>query len=306
MQRILSAHRDVSSAAEPWIMLPLLYSRKEHGTYTEYLHREAHVAFNDFISVMRGGDEAYCEALRDFVIRLYTHAAADDTKYFMDKTPRYHLIADEIISLFPQSKCILLWRNPLAVAASIIETFAGGKWNIFDFRIDLYRGLVSLCDLVEAKSERLHVLCYESLVSDPDKVCRELFRYLDLEFDSSVLNQFRDVSWPGSMGDQTGRSLYREVSDGPVEKWKTSFGNPLRQLWARKYLRWLGKERLEVMGYEYAELVNELDSIPLGARNVFSDARRMVTGELMCTLEFRLLRSKLADRVSGWPHCIHD
>ena len=39
--------------------------------------------------------------------------------------------------MFPDAKVIFLWRNPLAVVASIVETWTKGKWNVDRWQGDL-------------------------------------------------------------------------------------------------------------------------------------------------------------------------
>ena len=36
LQRVLMSHNDISSVAEPWILLPQIYSLKKEGTLSEY------------------------------------------------------------------------------------------------------------------------------------------------------------------------------------------------------------------------------------------------------------------------------
>jgi hypothetical protein len=54
--------------------------------------------------------------VHDFGIDLYTRAAGE-ARYFLDKTPRYHYVVDDLFRVFPEAKTIFLWRNPLAIVA---------------------------------------------------------------------------------------------------------------------------------------------------------------------------------------------
>ena len=73
------------------------------------------------------GEDDYWSALRGFALELYAKAAEPDATHFLDKTPRYHYIAPELFRLFPDAKVVFLWRNPLAVVASIVETWTQGQ-----------------------------------------------------------------------------------------------------------------------------------------------------------------------------------
>jgi len=51
-------------------------------------------------------------------------------------------------------------------------------------------------------------------------------------------------------------------------------------MWARRYLRWIGPERLAVMGYDAATLASELRRIPTTFGSSPSDLFRMALGPL--------------------------
>ena len=127
---MLSVHPEVATTSEPWFLLPLLYALRRPGVYAEYGHRTAVRAIDDFFGSLAGGREAYLEEVRTFALPVLERRIG--RAYFLDKTPRYHLVVDEIKELFPDGRFIFLWRQPLAVAASIIESFgrrAGGTWT---------------------------------------------------------------------------------------------------------------------------------------------------------------------------------
>ena len=127
-QRLLSAHPKISTCPEPWLLLPLLYTLRERGSYTEYGHYLMHAGVRDLCAALAGGEAAYRKTLARTALDLYGQAADADARYFLDKTPRYHLIAEELPALIPQGKLIFLWSNPLAMLASIAETFGRGRW----------------------------------------------------------------------------------------------------------------------------------------------------------------------------------
>ena len=58
--------------------------------------------------------------------------------YFLDKTPPYAHFLPELLRIFPEAKFVALWRNPLAVVASIVETFCGGRWEPDRYPLSLY------------------------------------------------------------------------------------------------------------------------------------------------------------------------
>jgi hypothetical protein len=101
-----------------------------------------------------------------------------------------------------------------------------------------------------------------------------VFSYLDLPFDPSLLTGFRSVDLRARMGDPTGSERYEEVSREPLEKWRNTLRGPVRKRWCREYLRWIGAERLAMMGYDLDTLLAALDELPAGSRTVPSDVAR--------------------------------
>jgi hypothetical protein len=82
------------------------------------------------------------------------------------------------------------------------------------------------------------------------------------------------------MGDKGGYYAYDQLSSEPLEKWKATIANPLRKRRGMRYLRWIGAERLSVMGYDATRLIEELDALPSDLRLVGSDAARAVYGRI--------------------------
>lgn len=277
---MLAADSQIASVAEPWVLLPFVYTLREQGISAEYSHQLANLALKDFIRELPNGKQDYLSAIGSAVNELYQKATKDnDARYFLDKTPRYALIADEIIDIFPDGKFIILWRNPLAIIASIIETWGDGKWNLSIYKVDLFDGLANLIDSYQAHSKKVLAIQYESFLQSPEMELSRIAEYLELKLEPDLLKSFYQVKFRGIMGDPTGVKNYREVDTAPLEKWKATINNPLRKMWCRRYLRWLGEERLKIMGYDLNELLHELDSTGMSLRNVFSDGIAMANSK---------------------------
>src|SRR5436190_10218489 len=143
LQRVIAAHDGVATVSEPWLLIPHAYTLRPDGVRAEYIHRLLVSAIGDFVEELPNGLDDYRREIREFAIRLYEKAAGSDARYFVDKSP-YNLVADEIIRLFPDGKFIFLWRNPLSIMASIIETFHEGRWSPTVCRTDMFVGLPRL------------------------------------------------------------------------------------------------------------------------------------------------------------------
>jgi hypothetical protein len=299
VQRIVAAHEGVATVSEPWLLLPYAYTLRQQGVDAEYFHPLMVNAIEDFCEELPGGSEDYLAELRRFVLRLYGKAAGDGARYFLDKSPPYCLIADEIMRLFPEGRFIFLWRNPVSVVASIVETW--GPWHPTILRHDLFTGLPRLVAAYEANRARAHAVCFEQLVSGDERHWQAMMGYLGIEFEPETLHTFSNVRLNGRMGDPTGRTLYSALSAEPEQKWKATLGNPLRREWCRRYLRFLGDERLALMGYDKDRLIAELDSQPTCMRNLFPDL-----GRLLGDLAKEPVRIPLRRRGVGEPNVLRE
>jgi len=293
LQRILAAHPQVHTTAEPWLLLPPLYSLRRGGVYAEYNHQYLHRAISEFCLELPNGEEDYTDSVRAFALDLYRKVSPPGTRYFLDKTPRYHLVAETIIRMFPEGKFIFLWRNPLAVSASVIDSFGGGRWRLHDYKIDLFDGLEELLKGYTAHGDRCLALKFEDMINDPLREFRVVFEYLGLPFEKEILSRFSEIRFRGRLGDPTGRERYTELSREPLEKWHRILRNPLRKAWARKYLHWLGDARLATMGYQRSLVLEELEAVPAGMQYLFSDLIRVHLGVLKICLEPFILWDKV-------------
>ena len=276
VQRIIAAHDGVATASEPWLLLPYLYTLRSRGVVAEYTHHLVAAAIEDFCKELPGGVDDYRNELHDFVLRLYEKAAGPEASHFLDKTPPYYFVADEIIRLFPEGRFVFLWRNPLSILASIIETWQDGKWYPTTSREDLFIGLPRLVSAYTANSSRVYSVRFEDIVNGDDTQWRALMAYLGIKFDSTTLEHFSNVKLRGRMGDPTGVKQYSSLSSEPTQKWIRTINNPIRRSWCRRYLRFLGNDRLAVMGYDGERLQWELSSQPPGMASLLPDFGRLV------------------------------
>jgi hypothetical protein len=273
VQRVLAAHPEVETVAEPWILLPHLYAMRQQGIATEYRHPPAARAIKEFVDRLPAGQADYDDAMRRFALMLYAKASTGGGSYFLDKTPRYHYVLPELFRTFPDARFVFLWRNPLAIVASIVETWCRGRWNVDRWRGDLH-GIASLVEASEQHRDAVVTLRYEDLVTGGATAWEPLFSYLDLRFDPDLLVSFADIRLDGEMGDPTGQYRYRSIEAEPVEKWRRTLGGPLRKSWCRSYLEWIGANRLREMGYDPDHLSTALAELPAAPWTLPSDALR--------------------------------
>jgi len=292
LQRMIASHPAVSTVSEPWLLLPLILSFRDDYVYSSIQQKFIVQAFNDFIQNIPEGKEAYYNAVRDFAIQLYAKAADSNSIFFIDKTPRYHLIAEEIIHMFPNSPIILLWRNPLSIVSSCINTWGKGRWNIHRYRIDLFHGLANLIKFYKNHKDRIFSIRYEDLVDSPDEHLKSIFKYISLSPDEVDCEDYKKIMLSGKLGDKS-TDLNMDFSD-PInlDKWQNTLSSPLRRIWSKRYLSWLGKDDLSEIGYDYDNILSELKSSNISFKKIFSDSIAMMYGNLSVFFEFKLFSKK--------------
>lgn len=251
LQRLLLGSGECATLGEPSLLLRFLgddHAVARRSVYWEFLVSSA---IRDMRAKWEGYDSAYYAGVRQLMESIYT-GLAESKPWFIDKTPRYSLIASEIIKVFPEAKFIVLWRHPLAVAASM--TAERGFWYPEEFEIDLYEGFERLHAFSTEHHGRIHELSYEALVSDPKAELQRLGDYLEWDQLEQVLDVPLEESNGGSLGDTTGVRKYSQVCDQSATAWHAAYSNWYRVHWARKYCR----DRLEILqglGYSLPDAV---------------------------------------------------
>jgi len=290
LQRILAAHTEIDTTSESWLLLPQIYALKENGVFSEYSHIASKRAINDFCECLPNHVDDYLKIIKCSVIECYKLSSNNNIQFYLEKTPRNNLILKEIVSMFPESKYIFLWRNPAAVVASMINSFSNGKWNIFRQEIDLYKGLENMLQADSLNIKHRYDINYEDLVISSSSVIFDMFNFLGLR-PPTYNGQISGAHMlRGRMGDKSGAQGYGHITDLSLDKWKSTMSNPLRKRWLVKYIDYIGTENLSRMGYRKSELLDAILSIEFGCDYLFSDILRMLYGAIDSRCQISLIR----------------
>lgn len=303
LQRVLASHSRVTTTSEPWVLLPLLSPLIADLPAQSGREPLIHTAVSDFVTELPHGSHDYRAAVREFALDLYGKVTPSPATHFIDKTPLYHLIVDEIMSTFPDGKFIFLFRNPLSVLASSIELFDEGRWEVARYHMALFRSFADLVPAWQRYQDRSMKVRYEDLVEGEEGSWQGLTDYLELDWEPQVLKSFSDVRLRGRMGDVTGTRAYSELSIAPLTKWRASICNPLRRMWCARYLQWLGRERLAVMGYDLDGLMRELETTGRTGRHAADDAYRLAGSLVREIAKVRL--PAITSAASTWRALLH-
>jgi len=289
----------VTSLAEPWFLLPFVYSHGHHSMISEYAHQGAMKATNDFINNLPNKEKDFNESLSVFASGLYEKQCTNGEVYFVDKTPRYHLIIQEISELFPDAKFIFLFRNPLHIISSIMETFCdGGFYGLFRYNIDITQGVGNLAKGYKLLETRAFALDYEDLVTDPKKALKGVCDYLELDFEPEMLQKFSKQDTKGKMGDPTGTKLYKSIQKTSLDKWKNTFNNRYRKKIVKKYIEDLSEKDLSTIGFDKEAVLEELNTASVTKPFKLKDFLHVTSGKYILKYNLNILggskTSKLA------------
>ena len=182
LQRILAGHAEIQTSAETWLMLHPIYGLRKRGIKTDYNAKWAVTGVTEFLENYADGKDTYLAGIRSFAATVYGRVLEKHGKrLFLDKTPRYTMIIEELHELFPAAKYVLLIRNPLAVLKSELHTYVGDDWPILSgFEPDLVaapRRLVAARELLGTSAFEVR---YENLVTEPRDVVEKLCDFLGM------------------------------------------------------------------------------------------------------------------------------
>ncbi len=127
----------------------------------------------------------------DAVRRVFQqYAAARGKARYGDKSPGYVLHMERLAVLFPEARFVHVIRDGRAVALSYVETKFGPKDVPAGALYWQRRVTIGRSSGAKLGKDRYREMKYEDLVSDPERVVRELSPFLELDFDPAMLRYF--------------------------------------------------------------------------------------------------------------------
>lgn len=252
-QKLLSNNPFVDTVSEPWLLLPLLSMYRPELINAKYNYPVALQAFFDYLK-KRDLSENLRSGIRKLILDLYR--VNGESKYFIDKTPRYYEILSEIIDLLPGARFLVLKRNPFAVLHSMINTWSRGKLDFVsmkgycrDFLVAPFR-IQEFCDRY-GKSGSVLELKYEHIVSDPHNAVKAAYDWLDIPFTEEVLEVGKNEKVRGIFGDDVYRKEpLRTIVSGNADTWKNAVESDRKLLsFFRGYQEFLTRDFLTRYGY---------------------------------------------------------
>lgn len=260
LQRILAGNDDVFATAEPWIMLHPLYALRNAGHTAEYNAEWSNAALADFCENLEGGVDAYVRAAGTMGRELYNIALRPSgRRCFLDKTPRYYFIAEDLLRTFPEARFVFLLRHPLAVLSSVLSSWIHDDWaRLSNYACDLCEAPRRLAAAIDHFGSRAIVLHYEELAQQPEKTVRDLCDKLGLAFHPGMLEYGLREKPKGRMGDNIGIDRHTHPVAESCDKWKTAITSDRARYFAGRYVEFLDEQVLARLGYPKDQLRGQL------------------------------------------------
>jgi hypothetical protein len=130
------------------------------------------------------------EALLDVIARRYRiRLSKSKADCFVEKSPEHTSRVRDIIRVLPDSKFIVMVRDGRDVAMSL----ASMPWISCDLisGITLWKRYTRILERFR-QDKRFIFVSYESLVANPEKICREVLTHLSLQWNPGVLSPMDD------------------------------------------------------------------------------------------------------------------
>ena len=268
LQKLILTSKSVSTVSETWILLPLFYGMKGYSRFNEYDDTIVQRALEEINKSKGVSTESL---LRKLSTSIYENLNTDGKKFFLDKTPRYYYIIDDIINVFQNdAKYIFLFRNPYHIVDSLLNTW-GNYGNVGDNNRDIIDGSNRMAIAYEKHSDKALKISYELLTSETLSVTREIEEFLGLSLDTENFSN----SKLGALGDPTGVAKYNSISSSRVETSDIDLGKRfvLESLVGRFDFRYF-----KAGCYNHSVLRKELRSRPI---QISTDTFRFLIGNFL-------------------------
>tara|TARA_R110002051_G_scaffold57789_1_gene106752 strand:- start:6917 stop:7924 length:1008 start_codon:yes stop_codon:yes gene_type:complete len=201
LQNLLSNNSEVNTVSEPWLLLNFANQIKPSLMCAEFQNHTALDAFEMYKNKI--SDLDFTLSFKNFILSMYAPLKGD-FKFVLDKTPRYWEMGPEITDLFPKAKVVILNRNPIDVAKSMVNT-----WNIQSFEElgalnrDILLGPRAIKKLEKdhVNNPNVYALNYEDIVKNPSFEIEKLYQWIGINYSPKVLETQGNKKYKGKYGD---------------------------------------------------------------------------------------------------------
>ena len=267
LQAILGSHPGIHTSSEPWIALMTFLARNRLHWESSFNSNWARLGINAFLEENEVPEQVIRDGIRDYLINIYQFCLEQSGKeFFLDKTPRYYEIIPELVETFPESRFIVLRRNPAHVMSSILKTWVKQDYEkLLYYRRDLIDAIEKINDFnTHGKSNFLDVY-YEDVLDNPEKSIKGICDFIEIEFNASMMQYKKNEQW--LFGD-------KKYQQWDSVKTTQSSANRFDNLNEKQlglilnYVEGLGAELCSGFGYDLTEMVRQLEDASANRRHL--------------------------------------
>lgn len=232
LQALVSNHEHVCTVSEPWVQL-----LAQGVVKSDFLQGPCNWLWVLEALKQNAGEIDWKtrlqSQLKEFADDFYAHhTSGSSTRYFLDKTPRYYFILNELYDAYPNARFLLLRRDQASVVLSMCKTWLQGKHSQ---ALDMYSW-----DLIEAPrlmrqfeegksgSDRIFTIRYEALLENPARELSALLGWLGLQYRDALLDYSSNADYVGGFGDpggiKQGKLVPAQLPPSP-KKYREQFAN---------------------------------------------------------------------------------
>ena len=171
----------------------------------------------------------------------FAYAKYMNKKIVGDKTPPFIRKLPSLLAAFPNSKIIHIVRDGRDIYLSLRKLKHHSAKNLSVAALEWRIKLEIINQAKQKYPNRFIEVRYEDLISDPDIVLKKICLFLEVEFDSKMMD-----FWKGSqkfIGSHHSELIFKPIKNDNQGKWRNKMvrnENLEYQLIARKYLNYYG------------------------------------------------------------------
>lgn len=144
----------------------------------------------------------------------------DSVVRWIEKTPANRYCLPDVRAQFPQSRVILMLRDPRAVLAAYLvrKRRKQLRFSVYDC-VSHWRESAEIALTASRHAEWLKVVRFENLVRQPDGEMRAICEFLEVSFEPSVLQPTKaGEHWRGN---SAANESFSSVDATPADRWKS-------------------------------------------------------------------------------------
>jgi hypothetical protein len=177
--------------------------------------------------------------------------------------------------------------------ASHIYSWTNGRLRFERYFIDLYKGPKLLSEAYENLKERSIKVHFDDLITNTDKTLKNVFDYLNLVCEPTLIKNFTTVKLNGQFGDKEGYFKYDHIEERTIDKWKAVFATKYRKKFAKKYISKFSHHNLQTFGCNRDTLIKLIDDIEISKNGHYYDRLDLMISNVFRICEIPLFLRKI-------------